>query len=664
MFRVLWAVCALLGLGVSSSWGQAAPPAAAFGRLPAIQKAVISPDGKSIAILGGTPRRRLISLSPIDAATAVRVDLGTVDVNDIRWAGNGHIVIQTSRYETGRDPGSNAPFAYHFIRNVVIHTNGKVLFQLLADNANSQYTTAQPILGVLDGPKPTVVVWGLDIAGEALAARNSRIRTADNLLVATLYRVDVATGKGSIIERGGQKTRSWDIDLSGQARVRWDVDPVSRQEILYVRPKGSSSWKLFDRSRYDLPLDQAVLGYSDPDDAIILLKADGAGVQVISHRLADGAETALGPQTPSLHPKVLWDTYQNKPAAIATGEERPVYQWLDPQLGAVHAKLARVFKGKAVTLSSWSRDRSRYLIRVDAPDAVPQWLMFETASNQVSPIGFEYPELSELKLGQTRWLTYKARDGLDIPAYLTLPPGLAAGVVPPLVVLPHGGPASRDDFGFDWWVQFLAARGYAVLQPQFRGSAGFGEAFERAGDGEWAGKMQTDLLDGIAHLAKEGLVDPGRVCIVGASYGGYAALAGVSMHPDDYRCAVSVAGVSDLGMMILDTKRAGGGDSPDLQYWRRIAGDSRVTPGILAASSPVKLAQNIRAPVLLIHGAEDTVVDINQSQTMDKAMKAARRDVEFIVLPGDDHYLSSSDTRTRMLEAVDAFLAKHLPVQR
>ncbi len=661
MFRVLLAVCAIVWFGASSASAQSPPPAAAFGRLPAIQKAVLSPDGKTIAILGGTPGRRLISLSPIDAATAAQVNLGKVDVRDIRWAGNGYLIIQTSRYETGRDPGSNRPFAYHFVRNVVIDASGKVLNQLLVDNANSQYTTVQPILGVLDGPRPSAVVEGLDLAGEALAARNSRIHTADNVLISTLYRVDVATGKGAIIERGSQKTQSWDVDLAGEARVRWDIDPVTRQRILYARAKGTSGWKVFDRARYDLPLDQAVVGYSDPDDAIILLKAGGEGVQVVRHSLADGSETVLGPQTPSLQPQVFWDTYLDKPVAIITGDERPVYQWLDPQLGAVHAKLSRVFKGKAVTLSSWSRDRSRYLVRVDAPSAVPQWMLFEAASNQVSPIGPEYPQLADTPMGPTRWLTYKARDGLDIPAYLTLPPGLAAGAKPPLVVLPHGGPASRDEFGFDWWVQFLASRGYAVLQPQFRGSGGFGDAFERAGDGEWAGKMQTDLLDGIAHLAKEGVVDPARVCIVGASYGGYAALAGVALHPGDYRCAVSVAGVSDVGLMILDTRREGG-DSPELQYWRRVAGDSRVTSGILAASSPAKLADRIKAPVLLIHGEEDTVVDINQSRVMDSAMKAAGGDVQFIVLPGDDHYLSSSETRTRMLESVEVFLTRHLPV--
>ena len=152
--------------------------------------------------------------------------------------------------------------------------------------------------------------------------------------------------------------------------------------------------------------------------------------------------------------------------------------------------------------------------------------------------------------------SFKARDGLDIPAYLTMPPGAAPGAAPgakpPLVVLAHGGPASRDDYAFDFIVQFLASRGYAVLQPQFRGSTGFGKALEEAGRGEWGGKVQTDLLDGIASMAAAGMIDPARVCIVGASFGGYTALAGATLHPEAYRCAASIAGMSDLGQMIND----------------------------------------------------------------------------------------------------------------
>jgi dipeptidyl aminopeptidase/acylaminoacyl peptidase len=157
--------------------------------------------------------------------------------------------------------------------------------------------------------------------------------------------------------------------------------------------------------------------------------------------------------------------------------------------------LSRAFKGQDVSLHSWSKDRTRFVARVTSPAAAPSGTSTTSPQGGVAA-GEEYPELKGAALGTTRWITYKARDGLEIPAYVTMPPGAASGAKLPLVVLPHGGPSVRDDFDFDFFAQFLATRGYVVLQPQFRGSGGFGEDFEDAGHGEWAGKMQTDLLDG------------------------------------------------------------------------------------------------------------------------------------------------------------------------
>ncbi|WP_304171808.1 S9 family peptidase, partial [Phenylobacterium aquaticum] len=244
---------------------------------------------------------------------------------------------------------------------------------------------------------------------------------------------------------------------------------------------------------------------------------------------------------------------------------------------------------------------------------------------------------------------------------LTLPPGgKPAGGKLPLIVLPHGGPAAHDDEGFDWLTQFLATRGYAVLRPQFRGSTGYGDAFERAGHGEWGGKIQTDLLDGVATLAASGQIDPNRVCIVGASFGGYAALAGATLHPEAYRCAASIAGISDLGTLSNQLGRLYGVDEGPQQALRRLLAGMSVEE--LRAISPVRHVDDVRAPILLIHADQDTVVAPSQSQFMAESLKAAGKSVEYVTLVGDDHYLMQSATRTQMLEALGAFLAKNLPV--
>jgi dipeptidyl aminopeptidase/acylaminoacyl peptidase len=215
---------------------------------------------------------------------------------------------------------------------------------------------------------------------------------------------------------------------------------------------------------------------------------------------------------------------------------------------------------------------------------------------------------------------------------------------------------------FDWWAAFLASRGYAVLQPNFRGSSGYGAAWEEAGRGQWGdGVMQTDVEDGVAALERAGIAAPGRACIVGASYGGYAALAGAALTPHRYRCAVSVAGVSDLGVMLAQTERQSGGeDSLASDWWRASIGDRREDRDRIRSVSPALLADRVRIPVLLIHGTDDSVVPIDQSRRMLRALESLNKDVRFVELRGDDHWLSDAPTRIQMLREIESFLAGHL----
>ena len=238
-----------------------------------------------------------------------------------------------------------------------------------------------------------------------------------------------------------------------------------------------------------------------------------------------------------------------------------------------------------------------------------------------------------------------------------MPPGAATKDLP-VVILPHGGPESRDVAEFDWLSQFLASRGYAVLQPQFRGSVGYGEKFRQAGYRQWGGLMQDDVSDGVRHLIATGVADPSRVCIVGASYGGYAALAGAAFTPELYACAVSISGVSDLPAMIGSTKKNYGSDSDSVAYWIDHIGPA--TDPNTIAKSPARSASTVRAPVLLLHGADDSVVPIQQSKAMQRALLEAGKPVTFVTLTGEDHWLSRSATRTRVLQELETFLAEHL----
>ncbi len=221
----------------------------------------------------------------------------------------------------------------------------------------------------------------------------------------------------------------------------------------------------------------------------------------------------------------------------------------------------------------------------------------------------------------------------------------------PLVVLPHGGPHARDTMEFNYQAQFLANRGYGVFQPNFRGSTGYGQRFMEAGYGEWGGKMQDDITDGVRYLIRQGIANPKRICIMGGSYGGYAALMGGIKTPDLYRCVISINGVTDLGMLRTQTRR-----STAEQFQRISLGKAWDDRDEQKRRSPTDNARAFKAPVLLIHGKDDLVVEYDQARQMERANKK----VTFVTLDGEDHYLSRGETRLAALTAVEKFLARHL----
>lgn len=270
------------------------------------------------------------------------------------------------------------------------------------------------------------------------------------------------------------------------------------------------------------------------------------------------------------------------------------------------------------------------------------------------------PDIESDQVVPTEATSFSARDGLKIPALVTAWPELRKNGGAPLLVLPHGGPALYDRLEFDWMAQYFANRGYVVLQPQFRGSSGFGVDFKRAGYGEWGGKMQTDIDDGVDHLIATGLVDPERVCIAGVSYGGYAALAAGAFSPDKYKCVASVAGLSDLELMLKSDRRKYGRGHWAISYWERQYGGDNFDWEKLAAISPVNFADQFEAPVLLIHGRKDTVVPIEQSKKMQKALRKAGKDVTLREFKGEDHWLSYGESRLETLRALASFIEEHL----
>lgn len=257
-------------------------------------------------------------------------------------------------------------------------------------------------------------------------------------------------------------------------------------------------------------------------------------------------------------------------------------------------------------------------------------------------------------------MSYQAADGLEIPAYVTLPPDKTREDGPfPLILMPHGGPEGRDSASFDWWSQAYAAAGYAVLQPNFRGSTGYGQKFRDAGHGEFGGKMITDSLDGAEWAVAEGIAKPGGYCIIGASYGGYAALQGAVLGGDKVRCAVSVNGVADP----IRLTREYDNDSGAFSYWQKYMGIDRYSnDDAKRAITPKDRASEISAQILSLHGKEDTTVKYDQAEAIAYAMEG-RSNFRLVAMEGEDHYLRSTRARETVLRESLSFLARELPVE-
>ena len=336
------------------------------------------------------------------------------------------------------------------------------------------------------------------------------------------------------------------------------------------------------------------------------------------------------------------------------------YVLFDPTDQKGVSAAASPFKG-LVRIWSRSKDSSRVIVRVSGGDQSDAFFLVNLKDHRADLIEDNYPDVPAQFRGEAKRVQYQASDGLALDGVLTLPPNRQAKGLP-LVVLPHGGPIGvHDEVEFDWMAQAFASRGYAVFQPNFRGSSGHGADLMHKGFGEFGRKMLTDMSDGLQSLAKHGIVDPRRVCIVGSSYGGYAALAGVTVQQGLYRCAVSSSGPSDLGQMLHWEDERTGSQSQATRFWRRAMGVT--TPGApsIESISPSQLAARADAPILLIHGKDDSVVPIVQSEIMERALRSAGKPVEHLYLDKSDHWLSTEAGRVATLKAAVDFVVKHNP---
>lgn len=614
------------------------PPISVFGTLPEIEDASISPDGKTVALLenlGDNTVIRFFDVANGRLENAMRI--GEVKARGLRWANNDQILLlvsATQKINTG-----SALRDFEIWRYAVIGRDLKVTY-LLAKGVDKNYTGSGTIIHMLPEEPNYILMHHYN---------------------ADILKVNLKTGFGKKVKssRGsGKDTYSvgWVFDKTGDPYLRIDYKSKGKKEFktINVKQKGKKTYKKLTDITIDDENGISFLGIIDETKAVVSTRK--------------GANT-LGIYSYDLEKAVLGETifkneiYDVSSIGIPNGElisvsyiadiKETVYFNRDRQ-GLVKS-LSKAIPGARINVNSISNDNDVAIIYASYTDRPPEYYLFENATRTLSILGPTYSSLGKSNSGKRQTYNYTTDDGMEIFGYLTVPSDIKSMKGLPLIVLPHGGPEARDTLEFDWWASAYASRGYLVYQPNFRGSEGYGYSFMKAGWGEWGKKMQADITDGVKKLISDGIVNPQRICIVGASYGGYAALAGAVFTPDMYKCAVSVNGVSDLIIMMGTESQFG-----SVGYWSKRIGDRFKEKAKIQSVSPRLNVGNIKAPIMLLHGKDDTVVPYGQSKIMNEALQDAGKNVTFITLAGEDHWLSKTATRTNMLEASIQFIEQHI----
>jgi dipeptidyl aminopeptidase/acylaminoacyl peptidase len=648
-------VCILFWAG--QGWSQTRPPVEAFGQLPTSSEPSISPDGKHVALkqaVKGAPAAVIYEIGAPAGTKPYLVPSTDWVIDDIRWVKNDRLALTVKK--SFKAPDDDKMRTWEREVTVSEKGDGGVVLNNNQISLGNNVGGSEIIDVDLDDPdRAFVPLYVFNLAGDA----NPNMHDDDDDFRLNILAVNVRTGESHTFLSGSTHTTAWYMDGHGHVVAR--IDETKRPLKEHLKFYDGSDWH--DAGTFDATGDRGsgLVGLTEDGNAAAFAARDSQSMKVLeAHPFAHPESSNLLFQTDGYDlDDVLTDEWSGRVIGAAYADDRMEYVYFDPKLEALQRGLERAFPNLSVHAVSSDITRNNVIVAVDGPRQPLAYYFLDRTTHQAELIKSSYPALSDADLGDMKPYPYKARDGLDIHAYLTLPPG-SVGRNLPLVVMPHGGPDSRDMLGFDWMGQFFANRGYAVFQPNYRGSSGYGHKFTEAGLQQWGLKMQDDITDGVRKLIADGVVDPKRVCIVGGSYGGYAALAGAAFTPDLYACAVSFAGVSDLPQMLQTERNDYGKDSDVVSFWASRIGSPYDDSDQLRATSPARHADQVKCPVLLMHGEGDTTVRIKQSELMYDALTDAHKDVQFIRFPGEDHYFTFADTRIRFLTEVEKFLAAHI----
>ncbi|MEO7409741.1 MAG: S9 family peptidase [Sphingomicrobium sp.] len=629
-FAAIAAICANAPLAAAPL--PDAVPIETFAMLPEVEGAQLSPDGTKIAAKFAIKgRMTLVVMSLAGGGQPALLQAGKVDVNWWRWVGNDWLTIGLGAEQT--------------IGNEEMYITRTL-------GARSDFKTINKLDWARSGQLADNVIWAArDGAPRILLSKQTGFDTEEQWLP-SVHEFDLSTGKSKQVTGPKPDVFEWFADPAGNVRLGSGYDQSNKRFFYLYRSAEGGSFTTIQSSRTN----------ENSTTSPAIFRADGSAITLDDR---DGRYEVYELALPSftLGRKIFavpaYDTgtlYLNAAGndliGVGLTEKKYRVTWFDPAMKQLQGDLDALAPPGEARIIDWSDDLKTTLVRVGGASQAGGLFVWAPAQRQARLVSWNNDILKDRKLSPVSTVNFSARDGTPIEAVLTLPRGRQAKNLP-FIVMPHGGPFARDDESFDWWAQYLAEQGYAVIQPNYRGSSGYGRDFSALGEGQWGLKMQDDLNDALAWAVAQGIADPRRACMVGASYGGYAAMRAAQRDGSLYRCAISYAGVSDLAAMTRYDGQFLLGDVRK-KWLRKQAPDfKQVSPRFGASSFSV--------PILIAHGAEDKRVPVKQSRLMVGELKKAGKPHEYLEQPEGDHHFSRGQDRLEFLKAMKAFLDKHNP---
>nr|WP_295105345.1 S9 family peptidase [uncultured Caulobacter sp.] len=642
----------LIGLLLAPAVGHAADAAQAFGARPAVLDASLSPDGQSIALIqplaGGQASALFVAkLDGTGQPKPILTSTGKPDrLNGCGWVSNTRLICDIYMVTTVDAQ------RMVFTRVLVLNADGTKVQELSANSSN--YVLSYRQFG------GQVIDWLVDdpAGGAVLMTRSFREEASTGTLLANQRRglavekVDTNSLQRTLVEQPREDVVRYISDQHGAVRIyglrsTTNQGYATSKVIYYYRSAEGGPWKPL--STYD---GEAHTGFEPVDVDRDLNAAYGfewVNGHVAAVRVAldgSGKRDVLVSRDDVDVDRLIHVGRQRKVVGASYATDRRQVEFFDPALKATATALAKALGQPMIRFVDASQDETRLLLWAGTDVDPGRYYLFDRTAKRLAEVMPGRPELAGYKLSPVKAITYAAADGTQIPAYLTLPPG-SDGKNLPAIVMPHGGPSARDEWGFDWLAQYFAHQGFAVLQPNFRGSAGYGEEwFQKNGFQSWKTAI-GDVSDAGRWLTAQGVAAPGKLAIVGWSYGGYAALQSAVVDPDLFKAVVAIAPVTDL------------------EAWRqefRTFTNYKVVDAFVGRGphvkegSPAQNAARIKAPVLMFHGDQDVNVGVGESRLMQARLKAVGAKSELVVYPGLDHQLDDAATRGQMLGQIDRFL--------